>query len=453
MEVSSSKPGPEQAQSKLRTGSEELLGLRKSSTINQLKAEPKHNNIGGKNFDFTTTTTTTTTVDQRNANTSCRSQQWSENTVPRTNPTETLSSLDNHKHNPSGRATDREETYEYYFKERPGFKSIVRRRTSSLGSQQRAENTVPTATPTRDPPDRPTSTGRILNYYTTERDRGFNSTRHRRDSSNGSKQRTENIIARATPTRGHRDSHHYRKRSLTRDQDKRKFRPARKLSKEKRERSRYRRKSSGEDGKPRRYRRALSEEKRGRRRYRSEPPEEQGGRRRYRSELSEEHSERRSYRRAPSEAKRGRRRYRSESSEEERERRHISESSEESMPYQGHNHRGGRSGDGGNRDRERGVVAIGNTRGGTGTAASSSNTSPALASPTLSSPASSVAYGIGGPNDGMHHPTHIQRSRPYFTEQQIEEARPKDPGLQSKDITMRLSVCTWIMQVGDILRL
>ena len=50
-------------------------------------------------------------------------------------------------------------------------------------------------------------------------------------------------------------------------------------------------------------------------------------------------------------------------------------------------------------------------------------------------------------------PTIIQRSRPYFTQAQIDMIKPvEDQAWASRDTTMRLNACTWILQVGGVLQ-
>ncbi|KAF8453992.1 cyclin-like protein [Terfezia claveryi] len=50
-------------------------------------------------------------------------------------------------------------------------------------------------------------------------------------------------------------------------------------------------------------------------------------------------------------------------------------------------------------------------------------------------------------------PTIIQRSRPYFTQAQIDMIKPvEDQAWVSRDTTMRLNACAWILQVGGVLQ-
>ncbi|KAG0636393.1 cyclin-like protein [Tuber brumale] len=48
--------------------------------------------------------------------------------------------------------------------------------------------------------------------------------------------------------------------------------------------------------------------------------------------------------------------------------------------------------------------------------------------------------------------TYIQRSRPYLTDQQIEERSRRDSQTEAKEISTRLNACAWIMQVGHALQ-
>ncbi|KAF8426936.1 cyclin-like protein [Tirmania nivea] len=59
----------------------------------------------------------------------------------------------------------------------------------------------------------------------------------------------------------------------------------------------------------------------------------------------------------------------------------------------------------------------------------------------------------GGGGTATLVPTIIQRSRPYFTQIQIDMIKPvEDQAWVSRDTVMRLNACAWILQVGGVLQ-
>jgi len=88
--------------------------------------------------------------------------------------------------------------------------------------------------------------------------------------------------------------------------------------------------------------------------------------------------------------------------------------------------------------------------------------SPELPSPNRFTHGGDVVSGGGGYMDAHEGgsngtaslvPTIIQRSRPYFTQVQVDMIKPvEDQAWVARDISMRLSACAWILQVGGILQ-